>query len=378
MSNLRNIILSKSNLTMLEDLSIKKIHNAGISVRKTEPFFIDNFRMVVVTILEEEEKKKNVLPVSKINGIIIKEVVNFIIRCANEPEDNHEENLQSSTKLDLEDDDDFFEELKRDNIEQIPDEHLIQDTKEVNEIKPIFKEHIYCFETNDTEKMVDGYKLPITMGNIKELRLHEFSIDNSDYIVTEYNNSFAIDNVDIILECGNYTAPEVEKIIQQQIVSKIDGSLEFKLKSNTDGFCFQNVGKKTKSLTGSLKEQKPYHIDFGTANSISKLLGFEAKSYKLKNDETIEGVKHRLGYNQYINLTIGCGEHEICYKILLDVGYNKTKYFMTDQGKSITSQDDVLFDVDNIRVKIKDMYDNFYNTRGRNFNISFRINQLKN
>lgn len=373
MPSLRNSILSDANLDMLEDLSIKKIYNiSGILLNKDDLFFKDNFMMVTLAVIKEEEKKRTLLTITKINGIIIKEVINFIIHCINNEKQEPEE---LSTKLDP-DEDDFFEELKTDIITQRDSIPIL--VPPVEELKPLFKDDMYYLETGDMDKTIDGFVSSIKLDNIKEIQMMDFSIDNSDYIVTEYNNTFAIDDINITIECGNYTGNEIEEEIQQQIVSKIDDTLEFKMKKKTDSFYIQSTVKKTKSLTGSLKEQKSYHIDFGTLNSINKLLGFEAKSYKLKSDDMIEGVKHRIGYNQYVNILINCGSHELRYKILMDVGYNKTKYFVPKTDNLMINNDNTTFNVDSLSIKITDMYGNIYNTRGRRFNISFRINQLKN
>lgn len=364
MSNLRRVILSKSNIIMLEDIIIKKLHGK-IFIDRGGHYFKDNFIMIVGAILDQEEKKREVLPVSKINSIIITEVVNFILHSDAEGRDNDDLG-QLSTKLDVFEDDDFFINTDTRHREVISAPHRDLD------IKPVFENVAYSFETSDMHKTIDAYTSPIKLENVREIQLMKFSVDNCDYIITEYSNTFAIDNVNILIACGNYTVHDLEEEINRQVSMEVDCDLEFTLRKKTDSFCLRS--KKTDVDETS----KSYHVDFGTANSIGKLLGFEPKSYKLKSGGTTEGIKHRLCHNQYVNVLIECGLQELKYKVLMDVEYNKTKYFTPRDSKIIRSDGEGLFSVDGMSVKITDMYGNFYNTRGRNFNIEFRINQLKN
>lgn len=381
MTSLRKAILKEANLVMIEDLSIKKIYNiTGVLLKNDDSFFQYNFNTVVLAVIENEEKERTILPISKINGIIIKEVVNHIVRLINEANPEDETPNEMSTRLD-DDGNDFFENMKIDEIEKLTEmghqveDKVNQDKKE--EMLPVFEDNLYSFETEDMSKTEKGYISSINLKDVKEIQMVGFSLDNSDYVVTEYSNTFAVDNIEIVLECGNYNARDIGQEIQKQIDDKIGGNLKFKLKDATDTFYFHDATEKTRSMTSSLKEQKSYNIDFGTANSMNKLLGFEAKSYKLKPTDTIEGVKHKLCNNQFVNIMINCGHHELKYKILMDVGYNNTKYFTPEVNKTITNMDGSLFEIDGISVSISDMYGNIYNTRGRNFNMSFRVKQFK-
>lgn len=138
-------ILSKKNLDMLVALSLKKIYEiSGIQMKQNEEVFAKNFNIVLKTILDNENLNE---PLQKINGIIIKESVRFILSQITPKEEIF------STKID----DDSEEEIEE-----------IQQT-----LEPIFEEDIYNFASDAVD-----IEIPLKLDKIKNIDLLSVNIHN--------------------------------------------------------------------------------------------------------------------------------------------------------------------------------------------------------
>lgn len=353
-----NNVLNRQNLDMLVSLTIKKIKAIyGTDLNPGDDIFSHNFNIVLKTILKNEKLDQ---PLQKLNGIIIKEAVSFIIQCLKS------QNL--STKIDdIEDFDtgeekDFYEDMKNDILKSKPEK------EENNELVPVFEEEIYNFSLDDMSLIEDYYETPLNLEKVKTIELLSVALDNSDYIITENNNKFSIDNIFILLEPGNYSEQEIQEYLQEEINKKTDKKVYIKYNTISDNYSISLENDKETSCL----------IDFGTMDSCHKILGFEKKTYKIKSNEVIKGKKHCIVKNAYVYLEFSDGEHSLKHKIDMDVTYNSTKYFKPYIIKSLKNNNNTLFSVDKFKLKITNMYGDFYNTRGRNFNITVKINQLKN
>jgi hypothetical protein len=358
MSLLSRKIKDEKNISMIIDITLNKIYSiVGISLDRDESIFINNFLIVLEEIVSQEEKGNNQPSITKINGIIIKEAVNYIIHCM---EDNPTDKM--STLLDDNDDidqDEIFEDVGIEKEEDVKSKNNQVD------LKPLFEDEIYSFDAKDLHMCNNIYENDISLKNIKYMQILSCSIDNSDYIINEYNNTFAVDNIEIVIKSGNYTAKE----ISDEINEKIDDRIEFGFDKTNDSFflCCRN------SL-----DEKSYNIDFGTVNTASKVLGFIAKSYKLKSSGKLCGEKHSLCYNRYITMKISNGTHEISNIIIMNVPYNNTKHYIPETTNIIKNDDGSLYNIDKLSISFTNDNGFPYNTRNRNFTVLLKINQLKN
>jgi hypothetical protein len=92
----------------------------------------------------------------------------------------------------------------------------------------------------------------------------------------------------------------------------------------------------TKSLTGAIK-QKSSNIDFGVKHSINNLLGFENRTYILKNEDLVANNKHNITHPIVVDLNIQVNENTPdLHRILTDVKYNYTVHYKPNVPRKIS------------------------------------------
>lgn len=323
-------LIKEKNLQMVKDLVIKKIYNqTGIIFKQSDPFFKNNFNVIIMTILENEIDNFRNFPVEKavlkLNTIFILECVEFFIGSLRK-----DETEEFSSKID-----ELPEELEEPQQpplqHQIPSTPLQQIPPQQTQLQPQeqhpipvqepFPKEILFFEQNETNEYLLNFE------KIQKLRLEMFTFDFCDYIVNEHNNSFYIDTELVKVPIGNYT-PET-------LHAKIKDYLEYDLISE----CFIPL--------------QP--VNFDLKNSIGPLLGFDCKTYKTR------GNKHNICHPKYVNLKINYGEIMKNYKIFLNVAYNERVFFTTDTDIKMDS-------IKKISVELG------HNTRGRRYCFKLVVN----
>lgn len=319
-------LIKEKNLQMVKDLVIKKIYNqTGVIFKKNEPFFKNNFNVIIMTILENEIDNFRNFPVEKavlkLNTIFILECVEFFIGSLRK-----DETEEFSSKID-----ELPEELEEPQqiqpstpLQRIPQPQPLPPPPQIQQPLPTpepFPKEILFFEQNETNEYLLNFE------KIEKLRLEMFTFDFSDYIVNEHNNSFYIDTELIKVPIGNYTA--------ETLHMKIKGYFEYDSISE----CFIPL--------------QP--VNFDLKNSIGPLLGFDCKTYKTR------GNKHNICHPKYVNLKINYGEIMKNYKIFLNVAYNEPVFFTTDTDIKMDS-------IKKISVELG------HNTRGRRYCFKLVVN----
>lgn len=318
-------LIKEKNLKMVKDLVIKKIYNqTGVIFKQNDPFFKNNFNVIIMTILENEIDNFRNFPVEKavlkLNTIFILECVEFFIGSLRKQET--EEFSSKIDELPEEPQEQHQIPLQSTPLQQIP--QSLPPTPQIQEqhlIPAPFSKEILFFEQNDTNEYLLNFE------KIQKLRLEMFTFDFCDYIVNEHNNSFYIDTQLVQVPIGNYTAE----------------TLHAKIKEYFD----------YDSISECFIPLQP--VNFDLKNSIGSLLGFSNKTYKTK------GNKHNICHPKYVNLKINYGEIMKNYKIFLNVPYNERVFFTTDTDIKIDS-------IKKISVELE------HNTRGRRYCFKLVVN----
>jgi hypothetical protein len=309
MDKLRAYILGEKNITMLENIIIDKLYELyQLSINRKDPIFKKNLMLVVTTIITDELQTLKTFDnkaLVYINNIIIKETVGYLNSLLNqrvvEPE------VDFSSKLSEED---FFEELKIDN--RVEQEVEVPKTPQVT-----YEEEVLIFDKIGNTK--------VDVKNVVSIELMSLSCDFSWYTVNETNCNICIDNVEYSLKNGNYTPVDLVDTL-----TDLCEDLQFKIDSRDEKvIMFQKNQKGKKSMTGSIKEnQKQVNINFGVKNSIGPLLGFEQKTYILKDEPITSEVKHNIKLPGHFNVVIKYNENILDkHTIITNVSYNDTIHY---------------------------------------------------
>lgn len=327
-------LIKEKNLQMVKDLVIKKIYNqTGVIFKQNDPFFKNNFNVIIMTILENEIDNFRNFPVEKavlkLNTIFILECVEFFIGSLRKEE-------EQSSKID---DLDPEEQIPQHQIQQPlhhqtqqPPTPLQQIPQHQTQLQPQEQQHpipvqepfpkeILFFEQNETNEYLLNFE------KVQKLRLEMFTFDFCDYTVNERNNSFYVDTELVQVPIGNYTP--------QTLHMKIKDYFDYDSTSE----CFVPL--------------QP--VNFDLKNSIGPLLGFDNRTYKTK------GNKHSICHPKYVNLKINYGEIMKNYKIFLNVAYNEPVFFTTDTDIKMDS-------IKKISVELG------HNTRGRRYCFKLVVN----
>jgi hypothetical protein len=322
MDKLRAYILGEKNITMLENIIIDKLYELyKLSINRKDPIFKKNLMLVVTTIITDELQTLKTFDnkaLVYINNIIIKETVGYLNSLLSQRVVEREPEVDFSSKLSEED---FFEELKIDNrVEQteVPEPPLV--------IGPKYEEEVLIFDKIGNTK--------VDVKNVVSIELLSFSCDFSWYTVNETNCNFCIDNVEHSIKNGNYSVDEL-----MTELTKFAG-ISFEVDPvNESVIVSQILIKEKKSMTGSIKQkenQKQVNIDFGVKNSIGPLLGFEPKTYILKDEPITSEVKHNIKLPGYFNVVIKYNEDILDkHTIITDVSYNDTIHYKPMVHKKI-------------------------------------------
>jgi hypothetical protein len=332
MESLRNYLLSEENLVMVEDITIQKIDKLyGLRLDKDE-FFKNSIFMVTIAVVREELKKQNTPSNNlaiKINNIIISEAVKYIYNSLNT--EQYSSNIEELSENEEELKEDYFEELKKDNVE----------------IKPKFEEELLIFDKEETNA---------NLQNIISAELVSFSIDFSDYIINETNNCFKVNDDNITIPIGNYSPDELIECLNDVTHPEILFSIDKKL---------DKVNISCLKKTSSLKENKSYIIDFDVKNSIYLVLGISKQSFNLNTKQITSEIKHKICHPPFIDVEIQYSTNfSEKHRILTNVPYNDTIHYTPKFSKKIL--------LNQQEVKTVKLLTN-YNTRGRPYTFSIKF-----
>jgi hypothetical protein len=276
--------------------------------------------LVVTTIITDELQTLKTFDnkaLVYINNIIIKETVGYLNSLLNQRVVEREPEVDFSSKLSEED---FFEELKIDN--RVEQTEVIQKPEIVN--GPTYEEEVLIFDKIGNTK--------VDVKNVVSIELMSFSCDFSWYTVNETNCNFCIDNVEHSVKNGNYSVDELMAELSRIVSFEVDPVNESVIVS-------QILIKEKKSMTGSIKQkenQKQVNINFGVKNSIGPLLGFELKTYILKEEPITSEVKHNIKLPGHFNVVIKYNEDILDkHTIITDVSYNDTIHYKPIVHKKI-------------------------------------------
>lgn len=299
---------------------------------KTDPFFQKNLLMISSSVSREELKfVKNIdeKTIVKINNIIIKECIEFLIDIINKEE--------YSSKIE--------------DIEEIED---IKDIEEIINVKhnlePSFTSEILVFDKETTQA---------NLKNVVSIEFLSCYMDFSDYIITENNNCFCINNEEKTINVGNYTPLELVDHLKEIT------DLIFSIDKLTDKVIITQKVSEKKSMTGAIKDQKQYNIDFGVKNSISNVLGFLPKTYILKEKVLISENKHCIKHKPEIKVNFTFDELEMEVALYTNVKYNETIHYTFSKIIKTESRE-----INNVNIKSD------YNTRGRPYSFNFKFTYL--
>lgn len=314
MDALRAYLLSDKNIGMLESIIIDKLYETvGISLNRRDPLFKKNMMLVMTTIITDEISNLKTFDnkaLMFINNIIIKETVGYIKNLVTQNQELERSSKLSEEGSDVFEKEDYFEELKIDKVEEQP--------LQLVGTGPKYEETVLIFDqsTNDVD-----------IKNVVSFELVSFSFDFSGYIVDEKNCNFCVDNEPIVVQHGNYT-PE----LLVETLTKLT-NLHFTLDSVTEKVTI--LRPVTKSLTGAIK-QKSSNIDFGVKHSINNLLGFENRTYILKNEDLVANNKHSITHPKVVELNVAVDDTKDTHRILTDVAYNYTVHYKPNVSRKIS------------------------------------------
>jgi hypothetical protein len=334
-------LLGEKNFAMLEELITQKIFKvSGFSMDKKDPFFQKNLLLIATSVSREEIKLVKSVDekvLVKINNIIIKECIWFLMDIMNKEQ-------EYSSKLE------DIEEPEEQEETEIVKVHREIEEPVIKQLKPSFTSEILAFDKETTEA---------NLKNVVSVEFVSCYLDFSDYIVTEYNNCFCINNEEKSITPGNYTPLELIEALKEKT------DLIFNIEKLTDNVILTQKPSEKKSITGAIKDQKQYNIDFGVKNSISNLLGFLPKTYILKEKMLISENKHCIRHKPEVKVNFTFDELEMGIKLYTNVDYNQTIHY--SDSKIIKSDPR---DIKNVNIKMD------YNTRGRPYCFNFKFTYL--
>lgn len=375
MDKLKALLLGSKNLQLLEAITIKQIHKqSGVLFSSDNPFFNESLRNVTTAIINEELGNFANYPLDqrllKINGIIITETTNFICSKLSEPQ---KEKLSSC----LDDLDSNFDEIEETNVQpalQVPQIQAVPAPQpEPVQVPPppsVPKKFTVLYHLDSSRELEynnndHSYVYNCCLENVSEIEFMSIVFDNSDYIVTEYRNSFKINDVIITVPSGDYSAESLRDQIQNQInSSKCNVKLSLSKSNHTFSFSTDSVS---------------IAIDFTVRNSINKVLGFERHVLSLSSKEPLFAkTKHRVVRSTFINALLffkseSETENETFINIPLDVPVNETKfYYPSTPMKTVITKS-----IDKILLKLTDNWGDTYNPRGRDISLVLRVSFIR-
>lgn len=330
MDKFRAYILGEKNMSMLENIIIDKLYELyNISINRKDPIFKKNLMLVITTVITDQSLKTfDNKALVFINNIIIKETVDYLYSLLNRRVVEREPEVDFSSKLSEED---YFEELKVDNRVEQPD--VIQKPENVS--GPTYEEEVLIFDKIG--------KTQVDVKNVVSVELISFSCDFSWYTVNESNCNICIDNIEYSLKNGNYTPDDLVESL-----TDLCEDLQFKIDIVDEKvIMFQKNQKLKKSMTGSIKDKKIVNINFGVKNSIGLLLGFDLKTYILKDEEITSEVKHNIKLPGHFNVVFKYNEDILDkHVVLTDVRYNDTIHYKPIASNKIQVDKKDIFCID--------------------------------
>ncbi|CAK0778509.1 hypothetical protein CCP3SC1AL1_990008 [Gammaproteobacteria bacterium] len=207
------------------------------------------------------------------------------------------------------------------NIDSIPYLDLEEDgQQEVLHIKPelSIKPHLIhvakdvAFVSDDlyyNETLSEYYTEGLEYKQIESIILKDVIIPNSDYYITEYNNSFKINEQLIRIEPNDYTIETfrdaLDDIIKKTITNQLyvvkicSSSYKLSIKSGD----LESINSSSTRTNKAKKSPKVFVLDFAVKNSCYKILGFLNNTYKDKLEYTSD-FKIQLKQSRVMKLCI--------------------------------------------------------------------------
>lgn len=341
-----NLIFNSKNLLLIKDIAARKLLENGIDINLISDFFIQVINDISREVYQAEYNNLMMLEskyfVLKMNNIIIMEIFNYII--------NSVQKEPMSTVIESESDEESDEESEKAPVEQIKKDQRLS-----------YNYDLYSISKND----LTNNTFNLSLDKVIEIKLDSFTIDNSDYIINEFNNCLEVNNQPIEVPIGNYKPLELLSILEHAI-NETSSGVVIKFNRISEFYSFEVI------------DQPEATLNFATTNSICSILGFEYLQLSLTPNKIFTGIKHRLVRASHINIDICFSEDEkeilhLKYKILLDVPYNETKYFTPLFNNSNNSN---AFRINSLNVEITNQDGKPYNSRSRNFIIDLAIKSI--
>jgi hypothetical protein len=357
MEQLRAYLLSDKNLTMVETIVIDKVYKTtGVSINKNDPDFTSIMLSIVTNVVRVELNNLRTNPgrddYLKINNIMISEGVRHITSLVQEQEP---EQVLSTQLEDLDEPEpqDYFEELKIDTRKPVTE---VQEPVPIDN-RPQFKNEVLYFDSNSSGE----YK--VNLNNVVSIEVVGVSIDFCDYVITEKNNCFLVDNEQKTVKVGNYTITSLLSVLNELTSGILIWSVD--QVNEMVSVCQPTVS--TKSITGNLRERenmKKITVDFGVLCSIGKVLGYLERTLFLKDVPDVADFKHNVNFPHYIEAKLHHEEDEDLHRIYTNVDYNSTIHYRPPFTRVIDTKGK---DVNLIKFTLD------YNTRGRPFTFSIKF-----
>jgi hypothetical protein len=340
MDELRAYLLSERNFQMLEKLVISKVKQlTSLIVEADDPSFSQQLMLITSTVISSELRlnpKVDNSTVLRINSIIIAEASKYI------------SNLllvqSSSSKIE-----ELYESEEEPEIEPV----LLRQAEPENPVT--FKTEILSFDKPVTE---------VNLKNVISIELVNCYFDFSDYVLTENNNSFYLDNEPVTIKIGNYTPSQLINNVNDLVSAKV----LFEIDPFTENIIISQH-KSKKSMTGSIKDnQKQVNLDFGVKNSIAKLLGFSEKTYIIKEQTLVSEFKHNIKHPSVVKFSVSFDNScKLEYSVPTNVKYNETIHYKPNFSNVIKTQN---IDINFVTINLE------YNTRGRPFSFDVKFNSV--
>lgn len=455
-------VLSKESVESLSNAVLKLVHqHSGIKIQQGDPSFMKDLKNVMLTIYSREIARKSTMndqaKIIRYNSTVINDLVNLVLgKIQNQMSRSSGDSVnrtqhhasqfgqnRMSTKIDdLEPDarvysdpgtntsiDPFFQQQESDTMRsntsmqfarsKSPDPdslfHSDDTTTQSNDNLVHSSEVTVYIDTGVT----DNLKISVTAGhteytytmssgvdNIFNVSLCDIEIDNSDYNVNEFSDSFELNGVTIKVCVGRYSIYELVDTIQSIIDSQVnnginteDDRIHISVNILTDkiSICkgtnistlscisendLQNKPDRKKGglFTSIEKAQKTLEVNFDVDNSIYSLLGFEKRIYSSQTEYT--GCdKHRILTNdKYLIFDCVCkgidsrgSDYLVKFtqKIILNVLYNETKFHKVDNvNVSIPMRD---FTMNSVSFILKKPNGITFNPRGRSVSFGIKV-----
>jgi hypothetical protein len=333
--NIKKTLYGEKNGTLLKTLVSKRIMKTiGVDINENEDF-LSILGQVIQGVVEKETEKVKHLGVSdavlKINNIIISEAVIFLIS-----------QVDKSTTL---------PQQPPQQPQQPPQQPQQQPQQPP---RPRQKEIIYNLESKNFEYSKGNFTYKTNLDGISHIQLLSVFVDNTDYNVSETKNTLMVDQQEIKIKPGNYSQGSLLTALQSLLPD--DVSLDF-IKP-TGQFVFSS--------------NTPCKIDFTVKNSLFNVMGFQRNIYKV--EDKLTGDSCILKNTPYIDAGIMFKYQEetkenIDLRIPLDVGRGDTKFFYPYISQSVND----VAAIEQIVVSFRDSEGNEFQTRNREFYISFKI-----